>query len=53
MKTSKQYQFEINQVRKMRKAEKAQHQKWRFISFMLAVFIFVLLLAKGFKVGCL
>lgn len=52
MKTSKQYQFEIKQLRKIHRAEKTQHQKWRFISLMLTIFIFVLLLAKGFKVGC-
>ena len=52
MKTSKQYQFEIKQLRKMHRAESTQHQKYKFISFLLVVFIFVLLFAKGFKVGC-
>jgi len=52
MKTSKQYQFEIKQLRKMHRAESTQHQKYKFISLLLVVFIFVLLFAKGFSVGC-
>lgn len=52
MKTSKQYQFEIKQLRKMHRAESTQHQKYKFISGMLISFILVLLFAKGFSVGC-
>lgn len=52
MKTSKEYQFQIRQLTKANRAEKAQHQKYKFISLMLIIFILVLLFAKGFQVGC-
>ena len=52
MKSNKELEFEVRQLRFMNRKARRKHEKWKFISLMLTIFIMLLLFAKGFEVGC-
>jgi hypothetical protein len=52
MSKEKQLEREIRHLRFSRRKALRKHEKWKFISLMLFLFILLLLFAKGFNVGC-
>ena len=52
MKSNKELEFEVRQLRFMNRKATRKHEKLKFISLMLTIFIMLLLFAKGFEVGC-
>jgi len=52
MSKEKKLESEIRHLRFSRRKALRKHEKWKFISLMLFIYILVLLFAKGFQVGC-
>ena len=52
MKTIKELEFEVRQLRFINRKAKRKHEKWKFISLMLTLFVLLLLFSHGFKIGC-
>lgn len=52
MKSNKELEQEVRQLRFMNRKAIRKHEKWKFISLMLFIYILVLLFAKVFSVGC-
>lgn len=52
MSNDKQLEREVRHLRFSRRKALRKHEKWKFISLMLFIYILILLFAKGFQVGC-
>ncbi len=52
MKSTKELEQEVRQLRFAGRKARRKHETWKFISLMLFLFILLLLFAKGFSVGC-